>query len=215
MKTYTPYTYLIGWSQLGLYYYGVRHAKKDKTLYESGCHPDELMVTYFTSCKKVPEIRKAKGNPDIVQIRRTFETAGAALMWEEKVLRRLNVLQKDNWLNANIASHIGMTDEIRTKIKESMLASGVTRDAAFKARVSEVHKGKRITEETKAKIRAKVSGKKHPQFGISRSEKTKAKISMANSGNNQEIFSCPHCHKHGKGSVMFRHHFDRCKANAS
>lgn len=214
MKTYTPYTYLIGWSQLGIYYYGVRHAKKDKTLYESGCHPDELMVTYFTSCKKVPEICEANGNPDIVQIRKTFDNAEAALLWEEKVLRRLHVLQKDNWLNANIASHIGMTAEIRNKIKESMLASGITRNDAFKARVSEVHKGKKITEKTRAKIRAKVSGKKHPQFGTTRSRETKAKISMANSGNNQEVFSCPHCHKQGKGSVMFRHHFDRCKLNA-
>ena len=37
----TPYTYLIGWSNLNKFYYGVRYGK--------GCHPSDLWVKYFGS----------------------------------------------------------------------------------------------------------------------------------------------------------------------
>jgi len=99
MTIYTPYTYLIGWSHLNKWYYGVRTANKHLCLYESGCHPDEFWKTYFTSSPSVEDYLEIYGNPDVVQIRKTFKTRDEALIWESKVLKRLNVRENDTWLN--------------------------------------------------------------------------------------------------------------------
>ena len=91
MTTYTPYTYLIGWSKLNKWYYGVRFAK--------GCRPDDLWTSYYTSSKYVKMFREENGEPDVILIRRTFSDRIQALDWEHKVLRRMNVSTKDTWLN--------------------------------------------------------------------------------------------------------------------
>lgn len=92
MTIYKPYTYLIGWSQLGKYYYGVRYAKN--------CHPDDLWQSYFTSSKNVKKFAAKHGNPDLIIIRRTFESANSAMIWENKVLKRLDARNHPKMLNA-------------------------------------------------------------------------------------------------------------------
>jgi hypothetical protein len=64
MNIYIPYTYVIGWSSLQKYYYGVRYAKN--------CNPLDLWVSYFTSSKRVAHYREKFGEPDIIQIRKTL-----------------------------------------------------------------------------------------------------------------------------------------------
>jgi hypothetical protein len=91
MTTYTPYTYLIGWSSLDKWYYGVRYAKN--------CHPDDFWTKYHTSSKIVNDFRIQNGDPDIIQIRNTFSNAKSALEWEHKVLRRLKIINNNRWLN--------------------------------------------------------------------------------------------------------------------
>ena len=86
-----PYTYLIGWTKHNKWYYGVRYGKK--------CHPDDLWVTYFTSSKIVRHCRKEYGEPDIIEIRKTFDSPEKALKWETKVLQRINVIKEEKWLN--------------------------------------------------------------------------------------------------------------------
>ena len=44
------------------------------------------------------------------------------------------------------------------------------------------------TEETKKKLSVSNSGENHPQFGVPRTEKTKKKLSVANSGENHPLF---------------------------
>lgn len=87
-----PYTYLIGWSKLDKWYYGVRYSKR--------ADPNELWVKYFTSSKHVKRFRAKHGDPDILLIRRIFTTAQEAILWEQKVLRRLNVEKNPKFLNA-------------------------------------------------------------------------------------------------------------------
>lgn len=89
--TNTPFTYLIGWSNLNKWYYGVRYAKK--------CHPSDLWTTYFTSSPIVKEFVKDNGSPDVIQIRKTFKDAMSARLWEDKVQRRMNVIHNSKWLN--------------------------------------------------------------------------------------------------------------------
>jgi hypothetical protein len=91
MDIYTPYTYLIGWSKLNKWYYGVRYAQ--------GCHPKDLWKTYFTSSKYVKGQRETYGEPDIVEVRKTFTTEKLARDWESIVLKRLNVVNEEHWLN--------------------------------------------------------------------------------------------------------------------
>lgn len=76
----TPYTYLIGWSNLNKYYYGVRY-KKD-------CEPNDLWVLYFTSSQEVQEYRAIYGDPDVIQVRKTFKTKEKLLLGS---IRFLNV----------------------------------------------------------------------------------------------------------------------------
>jgi hypothetical protein len=105
---HSPYTYLIGWSKLNVWYYGVRFAKR--------CHPSELWVTYFTSSKVVKTYRSDHGEPDIVEIRKTFNDVKSARNWETKVLKRLKVISSKHWLNQTDNIAILLTEEQRRNI---------------------------------------------------------------------------------------------------
>jgi hypothetical protein len=92
-KISLPYTYLIGWSKLDKWYYGVRYCK--------GCCPSDLWTTYFTSSPIVKKFRAEHGEPDVVQLRKTFTTPVQARLWEDKVHHRMNVVKSQRWLNKN------------------------------------------------------------------------------------------------------------------
>lgn len=171
MSIYQPYTYLIGWSHHNIWYYGVQHRKN--------ANPDNLWKTYFTSSKHVKKFRQEYGEPDIVQIRKTFTSKKDALLWEETVLRRMNVVSNDKWLNRHNggkdfyvddesamkrgAKHKGFrhTEEKRKQISESLKIAWQTR--------SHKHKNPRVfTEEWRKKLsdaRKKKVGTESPTYG--------------------------------------------------
>jgi hypothetical protein len=99
MTIYKPYTYLLGWSHLDKWYYGVRYARKTGCLYETGCHPDELWKTYFTSSKLIKDFRETHGEPDVIQIRKTFSESKSAVEWENSVLQKMKVTKDSRFLN--------------------------------------------------------------------------------------------------------------------
>lgn len=86
-----PFTYYICWSNLDIHYYGVRFA--------NGCNPTDLWTKYFTSSDRVKEFRKIHGEPDVIQIRKIFEDIQDARIWESRVLRKMKVKKRSNWLN--------------------------------------------------------------------------------------------------------------------
>ena len=49
---------------------------------------------------------------------RTFDSSEKAIAWEEKVLTRMKVLEKENWLNQTISGAIVLTDESIQRIIE-------------------------------------------------------------------------------------------------
>lgn len=100
---HTPYTYLIGWSKHNKYYYGVRFAKN--------CHPSDLWKKYFTSSKHVTNFRIQHGEPDIIQIRKTFTNKQDAQLWEHRVLTRLNAYSNSKLLNQTNNRCWNNTDE--------------------------------------------------------------------------------------------------------
>jgi hypothetical protein len=87
----TPYTYLVGWSNLNKWYYGRRTAK--------GCSPSDLWVKYFTSSKEVIKFRELNGEPDVIEIRKVFSNADSCKKWESKVLRRIDAQHNESFLN--------------------------------------------------------------------------------------------------------------------
>ena len=153
-KQNTPYTYLIGWPTHNKYYYGVRYSTK--------AHPSDFWKTYFTSSKLVTEFRKQFGEPDIIQIRKTFKDADAAREWEYKVLKRLSVVLDNRFLNqtdskAFLASGFNgknHTNKHREKMSgEGNYMYGKTHTIEVKQKISEAKLGKKrkpFTEETRA-----------------------------------------------------------------
>jgi hypothetical protein len=129
-----PYTYLIGWSNFDIWYYGVRYAKN--------CKPEDLWSIYFTSSKYVQEFRELYGEPDIIEIRKTFETVEKAQLWETRVLKKMKVLTNDKWLNKNDSSSIKETKEMRSKIWETRRRNGTDKQ-------SKEHIQKRIDSKVK------------------------------------------------------------------
>lgn len=181
-----PYTYLIGWSILDKWYYGVRYSKK--------ANPNDLWKTYFTSSKVVKEFIKEAGNPDIIQIRKIFNCHIKAKNHEDKVLRRLKVNKNDKWLNIksdsfknlNVDSvrrltgldnpiHKYLSDEnnrksFSEKISKAVKLSLGKSEKAKIARLFNIERlktnnpGKNPSEETRRKLSAIRKGKLKPEM---------------------------------------------------
>jgi len=97
MTIYTRncYTYLIGWSHLNVWYYGAKYGKD--------ANPDTFWINYYTSSKIVKDFRKEHGEPDVVQVRKTFgEDSVYCRLYEHKVLRRLDAAKSTKFLNRSI-----------------------------------------------------------------------------------------------------------------
>ena len=149
---YTPYTYLIGWSEHQKFYYGVRYAKK--------ANPSELWVSYFTSSPIVKRFVKEHGQPDIVQVRKVFTDRITAITWEQKVLRKVNIKNNEKWLNGNLAGAIFKNlDHMRGK--QGHMA------------------GKTHSDEAKEKMRQAKLGKSSWNKGVKLSDNHKEKLSKA------------------------------------
>ena len=140
----TPYTYFIGWTTHCKYYYGVRFAKD--------CNPSDLWNTYFTSSKQVKNMRSQFGEPDLIQVRRTFQSTDQAKDWEHKVLRRLKAPSRKDFLN--------LTDN-----RCNPSNAGAVRSEEIKKAMSDAQQGKKLSEEHKRKIGIAVSGKRPEEFG--------------------------------------------------
>lgn len=145
------YTYLIGWTEHQKFYYGVRYAE--------GCDPSELWVSYFTSSKAVSKFVEEFGNPDIIETRQIFSSKDKAIEWECKVLRRMKVIHRDDFLNR-------------------------TDNRAFRHTPGNFHPwfGRSHTKETKRKISSSLSGQNNPRFGTHWSDSIKTKISQSLKG---------------------------------
>lgn len=135
-----PFTYLIGWTSLDKWYYGVRYGKN--------CHPTQLWTSYYTSSKYVLDLRKQAGEPDVIQVRRIFPSVQEAVNWETRVLRRMRVVTRSDFLNraycsASGAVHAAVSDETKAKI-------------GAKSKGRKTFLGRKHTEETKAKMRSKI-----------------------------------------------------------
>lgn len=150
-----PFAYLIGWSKLGIWYYGVRYA--------IDCHPSDLWTTYFTSSLHVNKFRKEHGEPDIKEIRKTFpelsykEGTVAAKKWENRVLKWFDVVNNPAWLNKHNGNnaYLSTLGLAPAKISETGEAIGLvaTDDTRWKTgEICGIHSGKKRTSRDKGVI---------------------------------------------------------------
>lgn len=88
----TPFSYYLYHVPTNQHYYGIKHSR--------GCNPTDLWTKYFSSSKIVKALIAEYGvDSFIATVRRTFTTSQEALLWEHKVLRRLNAAERSDWIN--------------------------------------------------------------------------------------------------------------------
>lgn len=206
MNIYQPYTYLIGWTKLDKWYYGVRYANPKSP-------KEDLWKQYFTSSKYVKEFREKFGDPDIVRIDKVFHTKQEAVNYEHQFLTENAVLYDDKWLNKNIGGNIVITDEIKEKMSKSALKNVKNG--------THPHLGGKITKKLVengthnflgGELQRKCQTKRVEQ-GIHHLLGGSVARSLLEEGRHpsQKIHTCPYCNKTGKGNAMKQHHFDKCK----
>ena len=153
-----PFTYLLKHIPTNKYYYGVRFKK--------GCHPNDLWIKYFTSSKKVKGLIKRYGKKSFIfEIRKTFKTQQEAINWENKVLKRMKVIYRNDFLN--LTNNKSIDPNYLSKI---MMGK---RNNFY---------GKKHTKETIEKLRLYNTGKNNPMYGKQRTEEVKQKLRLANLG---------------------------------
>src|SRR6516165_7968969 len=88
----TPFTYCITHVPTGNRYYGSRYAK--------GCKPEDLWTIYFTSSQNIHELLTKDGSDAFsVQIRKIFDSKENCQKFETKLLQKLDLAAKSNWIN--------------------------------------------------------------------------------------------------------------------
>ena len=146
-----PYTYLIGWSNHNKYYYGARYALN--------CDPSDLWKTYFTSSEYVKDYVSKYGDPDIIQVRRTFNSGKSAMLWESRFLKKVNAMHNDLFLNKQINGNWCMDEETRLKISNTYKSKNIKRSDEFKKNISDKNSGRVFSEQSKLKMSLAKRGK--------------------------------------------------------
>jgi len=178
-----PFTYLVKHVPTNRYYYGVK--------YKKGCHPNDLWTKYFTSSKKVKGlIRKYGKKSFIFEIRKTFKTAQQAVNWEYKVLKRMKVIHRDDFLNQSDNQRIDskLLSKIRKGKGNPMYGKKLTKEHIKKIIDSLVNRYKKMphhsigrkTSLKQKRLLSKLnSGKKNPMYGKKLSKEARKKMSIA------------------------------------
>jgi hypothetical protein len=213
---YIPYTYLIGWTNLDRWYYGVQYKETGKK-----ANPINLWTNYHTSSKNVAYYREEYGEPDVIEVRKIFtngtskERRKASQLYEKRVLQRLNVTKNDRWINESITGngHDVTPMWVRKKLSKALKGRKFTDE--WKANLSKSKKGKPKTKawlDKKPEIMEKV---RLSHIGSKRTEESKNKMREKALARSKLIVVCPHCNYAGNGPVMNRWHFSNCRKKAS
>lgn len=184
----TPYTYLIGWPENNIWYYGVRYSKN--------AHPDDLWEKYFTSSKHVRNYVKVHGQPSVIEIRRVFSTAEQARVWESKVLRRLDAVRSEKFLNKSYSdgSFVASKEHLSNLAK---MHTGRRLSDEHRAKLSAAGRGRAKSEAHKQNIASALRGKTRPESVRSKISSTRKHRNIKSSTEhmNSQKFHCSTCDK--------------------
>jgi hypothetical protein len=194
------YTYLLKHVPTSTYYYGCRYAK--------GCHPKEFWSEYKTSSKYVKQLVETYGEDSFkYEIRKVFQDQDSCRKWEHKVLRRMNVVSREDFLNK--------TDNISIS-KESASKGILNRKASQKQKetisaIGKLNKDKKRSEQTRKKLSSALLNNKY-KLGKKETEETRLKKSLSKLGkpsnaigNKQPRCSCIVCKKSLTSSTIKQH----------
>ena len=128
-----PFSYHLYHKQTGKHYYGIKYSK--------GCSPSDLWTTYFSSSKLVKQLIEKFGTDSFeVKVRRLFDSGEKALLWEHKLLTRLNAAKRSDWLNRHnggVKFRAPTTQSENCKIMSSKTHKGVPKSEEQKQKMSE------------------------------------------------------------------------------
>ena len=175
-----PYTYLIKHVPTNMYYYGCRFAKN--------CDPSELWIKYKTSSKAVKLLIEQYGeNSFQFEIRKTFDDANAARSWENRVLKRMNVINRNDFIN--LTDNISISHAAGELGRKNRISSEAHRLAISK--VGKSNLGLKRTDATKAKISNALMGNKY-KSGVIESDKSREKKRQAHLGKSSGMLGKTH-----------------------
>lgn len=104
------------------------------------------------------------------------------------------------------------TEEVREHL--SLINTGKTLSEEVKAKISNglLALGRTLSDDEKRAISERQKGESNSFFGKTHTEESRKKISQSQKGicRNKEV-TCPHCGKVGKSSGMGTWHFDKCR----
>jgi hypothetical protein len=178
-----PFTYLVKHIPTNRYYYGVKFKK--------GCHPNDLWTKYFTSSKKVKGLIKKYGKKSFqFEIRKTFKTAQQAMAWEFKVLRRMKVVERKDFLNQSDNKRIDpkLLSKMRMGKGNPMYGKKMTEKHKLKIKNTLIKRYKKIEHHTKGRkhtpaflrFLSKINkGKNNKMYGVKMSKESRKKMSVA------------------------------------
>jgi Putative endonuclease segE, GIY-YIG domain/NUMOD3 motif len=178
-----PFTYLVKHIPTNKYYYGVKFKK--------GCHPNDLWTKYFTSSKKVKGLIKKYGKKSFqFEIRKTFKTQKQAREWEHKVLRRLKVIYRDDFLNLSDSLHIDPKIISKSKMgnKNPMYGKKMSKKHKQKIKNTLIERYKKLPHHSKGrkhtpeflKFLSRINkGKNNRMYGVKMSKESRKKMSIA------------------------------------
>lgn len=210
-----PYTYTITHKPTGVRYYGARYAKD--------CTPSDLGVTYFSSSKRLRQRILQEGvHMFEFKVRRVFDSKHQCIMWESKVLKRVQAAQSDKWFNLHNGDGKllnGGGYKLSTLTRQRM---SKPKSPEHKAKLAEHLSIVRIippqTPEAIAakshRMRGNTIAKGHSRVVSEQEKRLKSERMKGNQQGklpkNHSPRQCPYCGKIGKGGNMTRYHFDNC-----
>lgn len=120
------------------------------------------MDEVFHVIKACQNLREDHGEPDVIEIRQTFDDSLQAREWEHKVLRRLHVIKNDMWLNLGTGKAIPPqfgrkhSDEYRNRQKQRMILNNPMKRRILsletREKISVANKGKTHSLETRERM---------------------------------------------------------------
>lgn len=157
-----PFTYHLYHKPTNKHYYGVR--------YQKSCSPNDLWTTYFSSSSVIHKLIEDYGVDSFIPtVRKTFETAEAAKIWETKFLHKVKAQSNDNWLNRHNGGSTFVGPECHSESTKRRIGSKVRG-----TKRSESTKEKHRKNATAREIKRRQDGWTMPRDAIDRALKTRA-----------------------------------------
>lgn len=195
-----PYTYILKHIPTSTYYYGCRYAKD--------CHPTDLWASYKTSSRHVKILIEQYGEGSFeYEVRKVFDSELKCRQWEHKVLRRLNVVNRAEFINKT--DNISISTECAAKGRLNRKASQKQKETA--SVLGKRNTGRKHTEETKRKVSFALLNNKYKlgktENASTRLKKSTAKLGKPSNaiGNTQPRCSCVVCKKPLTSSTIKQH----------